>query len=118
MWICLNDAFLSIVHKDCERGELLVRARRAGDIQKVFGRLVKVRKDTKTDYAFRAVVSKTDVKEAMAREIDRITYSNFKDSITPEEQALHDAYLRVWTTMSQLQETQPYSGNIRRYYLK
>ena len=25
MWICLNNAFLSIVHKDCAPDELLVR---------------------------------------------------------------------------------------------
>ena len=36
MWIMLSDCFLSIVSKDCGPAELLVRARRAGDIEKVF----------------------------------------------------------------------------------
>lgn len=36
MWICLNDAFLSIVaHRD-KPGVLLVRARRPGDIERTF----------------------------------------------------------------------------------
>jgi hypothetical protein len=110
MWVCFNDSFLSIVWKECERGELLVRARRPGDIEKVFGRRIKVRHSKNTDYAYRAVVSKEDVKAAMSREVDRITYSNFKDSIPPSEDALHNAYLRVWTVMSGLQPTKPYGG--------
>ena len=36
MWLCLNNAFLSIVDKDCAPDELLVRARRDGDIERVF----------------------------------------------------------------------------------
>jgi hypothetical protein len=31
-----NNSYLSIVSKDCGPAELLVRARRAGDIEKVF----------------------------------------------------------------------------------
>ena len=36
MWIMMNNSFLSIVSKDCGPAELLVRARRAGDIERVF----------------------------------------------------------------------------------
>ena len=36
MWIFLTDAFLSIVDKDGDGTTLLVRARRAGDIERVF----------------------------------------------------------------------------------
>ena len=32
MWICLNNAFLSVVSKDCRPDELLVRARRKGEL--------------------------------------------------------------------------------------
>ena len=34
MWIMTNNSYLSIVSKDCGPAELLVRARRAGDIEK------------------------------------------------------------------------------------
>ena len=56
MWICLNDAFFSIVRKDCRPDELLVRARRPGDIEKVFGRHFKVDKVDVADYLYRAVI--------------------------------------------------------------
>ena len=36
MWIMHSDCFLSIVSKGCGPTELLVRARRNGDIEKVF----------------------------------------------------------------------------------
>ena len=43
MWICFSDlCFYPIVNKDCPPGSLLVRARRPGDIEKVFGEKVKV----------------------------------------------------------------------------
>lgn len=105
----LNDAFLSIVAKDCARDELLVRARRKGDIEKIFPKAA-VRRDTKTDYLFRAVIKRLEVERAVMGEIRRITYPNFKDSVPKEERALHDAYARVWGTMATLQPTRPYTG--------
>lgn len=107
MWLCLNDSFLSIVHKDCLPHELTVRARRKGDIEKIFPQ-AKVIELTKADYLFRATVTRDTVKAAMAGEIDRIAYGNFKDSVADDD--LHNAYLRVWTAMSMLQPSSPYSG--------
>ena len=111
MWLCLNDAFLSFVHKDCKRDEVLVRARRPGDIEKIFP-LATVTKDKFSDYLYRAVISREYFKFAMAGEIDRIIYDNFKNSVA--DNPLHDAYMNVWTTMSKLQPTAPYSGFSRR----
>lgn len=107
MWIFLNDAFLSIVSKDCSPSELLVRARRPGDIEKVFGRRVKVTRLTDADYLFRAVISREDVEAAVCREVQRITYGNFKSSVS--DRPLHDAYMRVWSAMAALQDPPPYS---------
>lgn len=100
MWVCLNDAFLSIVAKDCARDELLVRARREGDIERIFPRAT-VKRTPKGDYLFRAFVKRGAVRRAMGRELDRVTYDNFKDSV--RDDTLHDAYLRVWSTMMDLQ---------------
>lgn len=105
MWICLNDCFLSIVHKDCGRDELLVRARRRGDIEKVFPEAVVTELDT-ADYLFRAPIKRHAIITALASEIARITYGNFKNSV--EAGPLHDAYMRVWTAMASVQETPPY----------
>ena len=77
MWLLLNDTFLSIVHKDCKDDELLVRARRPGDIERVFGE--KAKKTTNTDYRYRAVVKRADVERKMALEINAISYDNFKE---------------------------------------
>ena len=55
MWIFLSDTMLSVVEKpdDRKRGTLTVRARVAGDIEKVFPD-AKVEADKGTDYRFRA----------------------------------------------------------------
>lgn len=107
MWICGNDFFLSLVSKDCKPSELLVRARRPGDIEKIFPK-AKVTEYDKADYQFRAVVPIVDVKAAMAGEVDRIVYNNFKNSV--RDHALHGAYNSVWGIMAKLQPKPPYSG--------
>jgi hypothetical protein len=104
MWLLLNDAFLSIVHKDCERGEVVVRARRPRDIERVFGRRIFVIEQPGTDYRYRAVVTKAALKAALAQEVDRINYPNFKSSVTDDQ--LHMAYLNCWMTLAKLQPPQ------------
>lgn len=112
MWLMMNDSFISIVSKaPAKDGELLVRARRPGDIEKVFGRKTKVTRATDADYLFRAIVAKEDVTRAIQNEVMRIDYSNFKDSVVDDE--LHDAYLKVWTAMAATQNPRPYSEMFR-----
>lgn len=109
MWIFGNDFALSIVSKDCAADELMVRARRKGDIEKIFPE-AKVTRYTKSDYLYRAPVKKDAIKTAMVGEIDRIVYNNFKNSV--RDNKLHDAYARVWSVMASLQEVRPYSGGM------
>lgn len=108
MWVMLSDSFLSIVKKDCKPGELLVRARRKGDIERVFGRRVKVTEYDKSDYRFRAVVPRGAVVAAMTCEITNINYPNFKNSVKDDD--LHTAYMRVWAAMADTQDPPPYAG--------
>jgi hypothetical protein len=91
--------------KDCADDELLVRARRAGDIEKVWPD-AKVTKSTTTDYLYRAIVSRAAVKQAVVAMIDHIDYANFKDGI--EDRSLHAAYVGVWCAMAGLQHPPPY----------
>jgi len=107
MWIMGTDFFLSVVRKDCSPGQLLVRARREGDIEKVFGK-VEVQKDTTADYLFRARIDEERVAEAMRDELRRIDYGNYKSSV--RDKRLHDALLDVWTSMSKLQDPPPNSS--------
>lgn len=111
MWLCLSDSFLSIVHKECGPDELLVRARRAGDIERVFPD-AKVKKSPGTDYLFRAVVKRAEVGAALAQLADTIDYGNFKNSVP--NRRLHDAYSAFWGIHSRLQPTPPYSGGRSR----
>jgi hypothetical protein len=110
MWIMFSDCFLSIVSKDCQPNELVVRARRPGDIEQVFPG-AKVKRDIKADYLYRAILSKKAVALAMAERIDAVNYPNFKDSVT--DAALHRAYMQVWFAMVELQPLPPYSGVMR-----
>jgi hypothetical protein len=104
MWVMMNNSYLSLVAKDCGPSELLVRARRAGDIEKVFPD-AKVTRNTKSDYLYRAVLPRDVVKQAVAAMIDKIDYPNFKDSV--EDSSLHAAYAGVWHAMAGLQHPPP-----------
>ena len=100
MWVCLNDAFFSIIEDDLDPGVLIVRARVKGHIEKVFPK-VKVTILPERDYRFRCSVDRETVAQAMATEVRRIDYHNFKDSVVDEE--LHDAYMSIWSVMFRLQ---------------
>lgn len=101
MWLCLKDAFLSVVHKDCKPDELMVRARRSGDIEKMFPG-AKVKKGGGTDYLYRAVIKREEIAKAMTDYIMNIDASNFKNSVTDDD--LHSAYFGVWRSLMALQE--------------
>lgn len=100
----LNDCFLSLVSKDCARDEVLVRARRKGDIEKLWPR-AKVARGDSSDYLYRARIAREDVKRALAGEVDRIVYPNFKDSVKDAD--LHRAYARVWADMLSIEDWRP-----------
>jgi hypothetical protein len=104
MWIMTNNSYLSIVSKDCDPADLLVRARRAGDIEKVFPN-AKVTRQTGTDYLYRAVLPRDVVKQGLAAMMDVIDYPNFRDSV--EDRSLHAAYVSVWCAMAGLQHPPP-----------
>lgn len=99
MWIITSTSFVSIVqHRDDPR-LLIVRGRFKGDVERflaVPGHLQPLEQVTPhADYRFRAVVPRETVAAAMEREVARIRYPNFKDSIVAKwRKALA---LRVWS---------------------
>lgn len=111
MWLCMNDAFLSIVDKDCAPDELLVRARRDGDIERVFPD-AQVEVNLTTDYRCRARVKRADVAAAITQRVMDLDYSNFKGSVRDDK--LHHAYMDVWSAIGKLQPGGPYSSGLRR----
>lgn len=100
MWIFLNDAFFSIVEDD-KPGRLLVRSRFSSDITNVFPE-AKVRRTPDRDYLYRTSLPRKEVEDAIANEVSRINYSNFKDSV--EDDKRHTLYERVWSVMFNAQE--------------
>ena len=61
----------------------------------------KAKKTQNADYRYRAVVKRAEVERKIASEINAISYDNFKDSV--KDRQLHDAYLKVWRTMLEVQ---------------
>jgi hypothetical protein len=96
MWIFLNNAFLSIVSDKGNPDNLLVRARRHGDIQRIFPR-AKVAITPEADYRYRARVPRTLVAEKIASQIAGIDYTNFTASVTDESRQM--GYRPVWRQM-------------------
>jgi hypothetical protein len=105
MWIFLGDAFLSVVaERDNPAGpRLLVRARRQGDIERVFAEAHTVHVPH-AEYAFRAWLPRERVAAVMQQQVEAIRYPNFKDSIS--DQAYHDAALAAWSAMHRYQQEQ------------
>lgn len=103
MWIILNDAFFSIVEDTNSRRNLLVRARRHGDIEKVFG--VDATAGAGTDYPYRAFLDRSVVASTIFNHVAAIDYSNFKASI--EDPDLHDACMDTWHTFKALERPAP-----------
>lgn len=96
MWIFMNDSFLSIVSDQEKPGNLLVRARIKGDIERVFTE-AKVSHTPDFDYYYRASLPGKEVAGRMAELITSIDYSNFKNSV--KDHSRHNAYFDVWDVM-------------------
>jgi len=97
MWICLNNAFVSIVedHRDCQY--VYVRGRRESDVKNFLGyfKTEVVQTDTR-DYRFRAYIPKYELVKILAECVQRIDYTNFKSSVKDND--LEKMYTEVWIT--------------------
>ena len=109
MWLFLSTGFLSVVQDSTNKNNLVVRARRKGDIEKVFpgAEVVTLRA---RDYQFRAFIPREQVAEVVAKYVMDLGYTNFKSSINRRtdgnfERACHE----VWDVMAELQPKMPYS---------
>jgi hypothetical protein len=116
MWIMQNNSFLSVIASDRDETVLVVRARRHGDIEAVFGPEVEVTTLPGRDYQFRAFIRRDIVASVMAAAIMQIDYHNFKGST--KDRHLHDAYMKVWHVMEELQEIPAYGHRPRHNFRK
>jgi hypothetical protein len=116
MWLCQNNSFLSVVASDRDESVLVVRARRQGDIEAVFGDKFPVTTLPGRDYQFRAFIPRDVVGETMCNAIRDIGYTNFKGST--KDRHLHDAYMQIWHVMEDLQEIPAYGTRPRANFRK
>lgn len=96
MWVFLNDAFVSAVQHRSDPGLLVVRARFAQDLNRLFPK-AKVTSSDATDYRFRVIVKREEFAQVMFDRAMSIDYGNFKDSVP--EKWRHDVYAGVWSVM-------------------
>ena len=102
MWLCLNDAFFSIVTDRHNPSRLLVRARQVGDMRAVFPQAA-VEVGTGSDYLFRAYIDRQQVAAVIALTVEDIHYDNFKNSV--RDGARRRAYSQFWETMYNFRKT-------------
>ena len=116
MWLFHPLGFASIVEDLEAPGNLLVRGRVAGDLERLFPGHGRPQVTPDRDYRYRMSLPRELVAERLAElALDEIDYPNFKDAC-PDDR--HLPYLRVWTAMHELQQERiagaPRSGGKRR----
>jgi hypothetical protein len=102
MWVFLNDAFLSAVQHRDEPDNLMIRARRREDLERVFGADAAIVESKAADYRWRITVPKGAFANVLRLQVAAIDYDNFKSSV--EEVDRHDAYMAVWQAMYRFQQ--------------
>ena len=111
MWICLNNAFVSIVEDTKNPTHVFVRGRRFEDVRNFVGDLYTITQTDHRDYRFRAYVEKFNLSKILAKCADKIDYGNFKDSVQDDD--LKYFYGEVWS--SGIRNLDPDWAN-RHYY--
>ena len=94
MWFCLNNGFLSVVADKDNANRLMVRARRKADLSNIFGPDAEVIETPEADYGWRVFIDRERFKVLVNALIDRIDYTNFKNSVRDDD--LHDLYTEFW----------------------
>jgi len=102
MWLCFNNAFVSIVADREDESKLLVRARKAKHLRNLLGPQAKITETPERDYRWRAYVPRSVVSQILAQQCEGISYNNFKDSVRDHE--LHTMYSRWWFDHRKLQD--------------
>lgn len=111
MWLITPVGFFSVVQKptDIQAQTLTVRARVRSDLEALkaeyLPELGPIQDSKVNDYRFRAVAPQAAVAKAMARLVENLDYSNFKDEVAERQgHARAHLYHDVWSTLYRLQK--------------
>ena len=111
MWLFTKTGFVSVVQKpsDREAGTLTVRSRDyesldclREDIYRLYDYEIgetEIMENAATDYRYRMVITREELKRYMVGMIDGITYDNFKNEITesrPDGGRWSSPLMRIW----------------------
>ena len=106
MWLLTSVGFFGIVRKPGD-DDLTVRARSRGDLEALsreyLPSMSPVIEGAGTDYPYRARAVPSDLAAAVARMVDDINYSNFKNAVA-EHQGIARAHIygEVWGVLLRL----------------
>lgn len=101
MWMFTTRGFLSIVqHKDMPL-HFQVKSRVPGPLRELWPDH-EVEVIDWADYRYRITIPKDEVVPVLAREIEAVLYTSFKDACRDDE-AYHRALTSVWSTMHRFQ---------------
>jgi hypothetical protein len=101
VWIFMQDTFVTISQDANQRDRFMIRARVAGDIEKLFPKAQVIRLDD-ADFRFRAFVPKARVVEVLGRAIGSVDYTSFKSGVKDKCRAWF--YTRVWSITADMQD--------------
>ena len=110
MWLCFNDAFVSVV-KDRRSDCLVVRARSFEHLARLFPR-DRIVETPDADYGWRVFATRDEIADIFARRIRTIDYTNFKNSV--REPMLKRLYERFWLDHFNYQRLRQASRSERR----
>lgn len=104
MWLVTTRGFYSVVEHRDDEDKLLVRGRVKADLERLEDLLPGIRrriiKDVQADYAWRAVVDRTEWQEVVYRLTLELDYPNFKDAVAARQGYRRASiYMRVWSAL-------------------
>jgi hypothetical protein len=110
MWVITTPGFYSAVEHRDDPGKIMIRARVKGDLTALKEQVpgLKPYRVKKSDYPWRAVVSREEWYTAMAILADSVDYENFKDAVKERQgKRRADVYMSVWSVLHGLTRRRP-----------
>lgn len=102
MWVFTVRGFFSIIKYD-DNKSFVVRSRVKGDIEAVWPN-ARVHHLPERDYAFRALVPRWEVADAIDLAIQNIDYTNFKQAAFAVDHRRSEYYGMVWAILADMQD--------------
>ena len=93
MWIFLRHGFVSAVEDKDDSECIVVRARSENILKELFP-YYKIRESSTSDYKYRVFVPRLEFAQVVQRQVEEISYTNFKASVSDTQLAM--LYHRIW----------------------